>query len=83
MQEKTVLEVKEFFKYMVNERKPNFHLDDDFADYVSYEDKTPTFAKKEIEVYIRLIEKSFNVCDATGIDIYEIGAQELQEALGV
>ena len=83
MQEKTVLEVKEFFKYMVNERKPNFHLDDDFADYVSYEDKTPTFAKKEIEVYIRLMKESFNVCDATGVDIYEIGLQELKKALEV
>lgn len=83
MQEKTVLEVKEFFKYMVNERKLNFHLDDDFADYVSYDEKTSSFTIEEVEVYNRLMEESFNVCDATGVDIYEIGLQELQEVLGV
>lgn len=83
MQEKTVQEAKEFFKYLVNERKLNFHPNDDFANYVSYDEKTPSFTKEEVEVYNRLMEESFNICDATGVDIYEIGLQELQEALGV
>lgn len=79
MQEKTVQEVKEFFKYLVNERKLNFHPNDDFANYVSYDEKTPSFTKEEVDVYNRLMEESFKVCDATGVDIYEIGLQELQE----
>ena len=29
------------------------------------------------------MKESFNVCDATGVDIYEIGLQEIQEALEV
>ena len=66
MQEKTVQEVKEFFKYLVNERKLNFHPNDDFANYVSYDEKTPSFTKEEVEVYNRLMEESFNICDATG-----------------
>ena len=79
MQEKTVQEVKEFFKYLANERKLNFHPNDDFANYVSYDEKTPSFTKEEVDVYNRLMEESFKVCDATGVDIYEIGLQELQE----
>ena len=76
---KSAEDVKAFFHHLVNERKLNFHPDDDFADYVSYDEKTPSFTKEEVEVYNRLMEESFNVCDAAGIDIYEIGLQELQE----
>ena len=83
MQEKTAQEVKEFFKYLVNERKLNFHPNDDFANYVSYDEKTPSFTKEEVDVYNRLMEESFKVCDATGVDIYEIGLQELKKALEV
>ena len=80
---KSVEDVKVFFYHLVDERKLNFHPDDDFANYVSYEEKTPSFTKEKVEVYNRLMEESFNVCDAAGIDIYEIGLQELQKALGV
>lgn len=40
---KSVEDVKAFFHYLVDERKVNFHPDDDFADYINYDDKTPTF----------------------------------------
>lgn len=80
---KSVEDVKAFFHHLVDERKVIFHPDDDFADYVSYEEKTPSFTKEEVEVYNRLMEESYNVCDAAGVDIYEIGIQELQKALGV
>lgn len=45
--------------------------------------ETPSFNKEEVEVHNRLMEESFNVGDADGVDIYEIGVQEHQEALGV
>ena len=80
---KSVEDVKAFFHHLVDERKLNFHPDDDFANYISYDEKTPSFTKEEVKVYNRLMEESFIVCDAAGIDIYEIGVQELQEALGV
>lgn len=39
---KSVEDVKAFFCHLVDERKLNFHPDDDFTDYVNYEDNTPT-----------------------------------------
>ena len=76
---KSVEDVKAFFHHLVDRRKLNFHPDDDFANYISYDEKTPSFTKEEMDVYNRLMEESFKVCDATGVDIYEIGLQELQE----
>ncbi len=45
---KSVEDVKAFFHHLVDERKVNFHPDDDFADYVSYEDKAPSFTEEEV-----------------------------------
>lgn len=36
----TEADVKSFFHHLVDERKLNFHPDDDFADYISIDDKT-------------------------------------------
>ena len=74
----TVADVKAFFHHLVDERKLNFHPDDDFADYISVKEGTPTFTNEEVTVYNRLMEESFDVCDAAGVDIYELGFEELQ-----
>ena len=74
---KSVEDVKTFFHHLVNERKLNFHPDDDFADYICYKDKTPYFSKQEISVYNRLMDESFDVCEKAEVDIYEIGYSEL------
>ena len=79
---KSVEGVKAFFHHLVDERKLNFHPDDDFADYISYEDKTPSFTKEEVSVYNRLMEESFDVCNNYNMDIYEIGFDELSQWLG-
>lgn len=79
---KSVEDVKAFFNHLVDERKLNFHPDDDFADYISYEDKTPSFTKEEVSVYNRLMEESFDVCNNYNMDIYEIGFDELSQWLG-
>lgn len=77
----TVTDVKAFFHHLVAERKVNFHPDDDFADYISLDDQTPTFSDEEVAVYNRLMDESFDVCEAAGVDIYELGFEELQKAL--
>lgn len=80
---KSVEDVKAFFNHLVDdERKLNFHPDDDFADYISYEDKTPSFTKEEVSVYNRLMEESFDVCNNYNMDIYDIGFDELSQGLG-
>ncbi len=74
----SVADVKAFFHHLVDERKLNFHPDDDFADYISLDDKTPSFADEEVAVYNRLMEESFDACEA---DIYELSLQELEKVL--
>ncbi len=77
----SVADVKAFFHHLVDERKVNFHPDDDFADYISIDDQTPTFTDDEVILYNRLMEESFDACEAAGVDIYELGLQELEKAL--
>ena len=74
----TVADVKAFFHHLVNERKLNFHPDDDFADYISLDDQTPTFSDEEVAVYNRLMDESFDICEAAGVDIYELALDEMQ-----
>ena len=73
----SVDDVKMFFHHLVEERKVNFHPDDDFANYVSLKDHTPTFSDEEVVIYNRLMDESFDVCDKSNIDIYEIGIEFL------
>lgn len=80
---KTVEDVKAFFHHFVYERKVNFHPDDDFVDYINYEDKTPSFTEDEVTVYNGLMEESFIICEKAGVDIYTIGLDELQGVMGL
>ena len=77
----TVTDIKAFFHHLVDERKVNFHPDDDFAKYISLDDKTPMFTDEEVAVYNRLMEESFDACEAAGVDIYKLGIQQLQTIL--
>jgi hypothetical protein len=63
----------------VEERKVNFHPDDDFADYICLMDKTPTFTEDEVSIYNRLMDESFDVCEKAAVDIYGIGIEEFQQ----
>lgn len=80
---RSVEDVKAFFHYLVDERKVNFHPDDDFADYICNDDKTPSFTKEEVMMYNRLMEESFDVCEKTNVDVYEIGFAILRPAIGI
>ena len=80
---KSVEDVKAFFHHLVSERKLNFHPDDDFANYINCEDKIPSFTEDEVTVDNRLMEESFIVCENSKIDIYAIGLDELQVAMGL
>lgn len=77
----SVADVKAFFHHLVDERKLNFHPDDDFADYICVDDGTPLFTDDEVVLYNRLMEESFDACEAAGVDIYELGLQELEKVL--
>ena len=79
----TVKDVETFFHHIVFERKVNFHPDDMFEEYVSCEGGLNTFTLEECAIYNRLMDESFEVCKKEGTDIYEIGLEELQTALGI
>lgn len=78
----TVKDVETLFHHIVIERKVNFHPDDMFEDYVSCEGGINTFTIEECAIYNRLMDESFAVCKNEGVDIYEIGLEELQTAIG-
>ena len=75
---KSVKDVEAFFHHIVFERKVNFHPDDMFENYVSYEGGVSTFSLDECVIHNRLMDESFAVCKKEGVDIYEIGLEELQ-----
>ena len=75
----SVDDVKLFFHHLIDERKVNFHPDDDFANYISLKDQTPTFSNEEVAIYNRLMDESFEVCKKASVDIYGIGMDEFQQ----
>ena len=79
----SVKDVEVFFHHLVDERKVNFHPDDDFANYICLADKTPSFSAEEVTVYNRLMDESFDVCDKADVDIYDIGVNELTKGMNM
>lgn len=71
-------EVKDFFHHIVNALDINFHPDDDFKDYVSYETHERTMDDEQAELYNRLMDEAFDVCSE---EVYEIGSDLLRERL--
>lgn len=74
-------DVRKFFHYIVNERNVNFNPDDMFEDYMSA-DGTTAFTPEECEIYNRLVEEAFKICDKENVDIYEIALDILKKELG-
>lgn len=73
----TVKEVETFFDFLMEDRKVNFHPDTPFEDYICVETKEPSFTQEEVKLYNRLMDESFAVCEAEGVDIYGIGCEKL------
>ena len=78
-----VEDVKTFFYHIVYKRNVNFHPDDRFDNYINFETEEPTFTPEECAIYDRLIDQSFDVSDGSGVDIYDIGINELFPAMGL
>ena len=79
----SVKDVEVFFHHLVDDRKVNFHPDDDFANYVCLADNTPSFSAVEVVMYNRLMDESFDVCDKADIDIYDIGFNEFIKGMNM
>lgn len=75
-------DVETFFHHLIDERKVNFHPDDDFGDYCCYADGKPMFTEQEVIIYDRLMDESFDVCEKAQVDIYGIGFEMMMDFLG-
>lgn len=73
----SVKDVEAFFHHIVYDRKVNFHPDDSFEDYIDILTKEASFTSDECNIYNRLMDEAFEVCECEGVDIYEIGINEL------
>ena len=71
----TLEDVEDFFHHIVYDLDINFHPDDDFKDYVSYETGERTMDDEQAELYNRLMDEAFEVCEDD--QIYEIGSELL------
>ena len=74
-------DVRKFFHYIVEDHNVNFNPDDMFEDYM-LSDGTTAFTPEECEIYNRLVEESFDICEEEEFDIYEIGLDILKKKLG-
>ena len=75
-------DVRKFFRYIVDERNVNFNPDDMFEDYMSAEG-TNAFTPEECEIYNRLVEEAFVICEKENVDIYQIALDILNKKLGL
>jgi hypothetical protein len=68
---KSINEVELFFKQLFKEGT-NAHPDDNFCDYVNLETGAPTYTKDAAEFRNNLMAQSFDICEAAGLDIYDV-----------
>ena len=78
----TIEEVKNFFHHIVYELDINFHPDDDFKNYVSYETDERTMDDERAEIYNRMMDEAFEVCGDDDM-VYEIGLELLKNKLQI
>jgi hypothetical protein len=64
-------DVAEFIHNLVEEGV-NAHPDEDFSQYINIETDEPIYTSDESNLRNRLINKSFDVCEEAGIDIYDL-----------
>lgn len=75
-------EVKDFFRYLVNDRKVNLNPDDNFENYVNRSDGKPTFCEYEVRLFNEMMDEAFDFCEDNGYDIYEIAYDILMQGIG-
>ncbi len=61
----------------------SFHCDDDFNDYVNFKTNQPTYTKQEADFRNKVMERCFEVCEKTGVDIYNVMNEVLINETGL
>jgi hypothetical protein len=71
-------DIRNFFRFLVEELSLNFHPDTAFEDYVDVNTGNPTFEKPEADRLNTLMDHCFALI---GERVYEVGLSELTESL--
>lgn len=79
---KNIEDVAVFTMQLVDEGL-NLHPDEDFDNYISIITGEPTYTRPEAELRNRLMEKCFEVCAQSGIDIYSYMQEIILVATGM
>ncbi|RZK10572.1 MAG: hypothetical protein EOO46_10245 [Flavobacterium sp.] len=66
---KDIKDVEAFARQLVKEGV-SFHPDDDFNDYVFFDENKPCYTREEADQRNLLMEQCFEVCEKAGADIY-------------
>jgi hypothetical protein len=64
-------DVKIFAKQLIAEGI-SFHPDDDFNDYVNIKENVSFYSQEEADIRNELMNNCFEICEKTGIDIYDL-----------
>lgn len=79
---RNIKDVEHFFNQLIEEGV-NFHPDDDFTNYIDGDTHQPTFTADEALLRNTLLDKSFTVCEAAGVDIYDIAQEVFLKGTGL
>ena len=74
----TIQDVQKFFEHIVFDLGINFHIDTPFSDYVNYSDNKAMMSKREAIRYEVMMSKAIDICNANGVDEYEIALNTLE-----
>ncbi|MDO4194937.1 MAG: hypothetical protein Q4D33_02170 [Prevotellaceae bacterium] len=77
----TIAEVKAFFIEMVKIAGDEWHPDDSYSSYKDRKTKECLFTPEEIVECERLQSECFAVCDAKGVDIYDLGWEAIEASI--
>ena len=77
----TIKDVQKFFEHIVYDLGINFHIDTPFSDYIDIITKKAMMSKSEAIRYEIMMGKAIDICNAEGVDEYEMGLDVLESFL--
>ncbi len=80
---RTTADVEQFFRYLIEDEKVNFHPDDNFHDYIDMDTRQKSFSDAECSLYNRLMGECFDACAKEGVEIYGMGLDLMCEKLEI
>lgn len=78
----TIDDVKVFVHALMDEGL-NYHPDDDFDNYVNLQTGNPSYTPEEVLLRNQLNHQCFQICEAAGLDIYDISMEIFLKETGL